>query len=258
LFQGEDDTLTSDPIIKSRSEVHGDEDFKQHTEYIPTESPEDNKSQNCPLFDPEDLVGRTFLLEEREYVQKFRARIVKLLEDHESDLQENPTRIKFLCLFNNDQAEEIISYNKMLEYITRDEENPVVWKFQRITSHQGPLKPDHPDYNGSTYNVMVEWENGEITSEPLNIIAADDPVTCAVYARENNLLDTPGWKLFKGIAKRQNKFTRMVNQAKLHSYRSAPRYKYGFEVPRDFKHAIRLDERNGNSRCQDAIKLERE
>ena len=40
-------------------------------------------------------------------------------------------------------------------------------------------------------NVMVKWETGEVTSQPLNAIAADDPVTCAIYARENNLLDTP-------------------------------------------------------------------
>ena len=52
---------------------------------------------------------------------------------------------------------------------------------------------------------MVEWETGEITTEPLQIIAADDPVT---YVRDNNLLELPGWKRFKSIAKRQKKFTR--------------------------------------------------
>jgi len=39
---------------------------------------------------------------------------------------------------------------------------------------------------------MIEWENGEITSEPLTIIAADDPVTCAIYAKENGLTLTDG------------------------------------------------------------------
>ena len=98
---------------------------------------------------------------------------------------------------------------------------------------------------------MMEWENGEITCEPLSIIGADDPVTCAICAKENNLLDLPGLKQFKSIAKRQKKFDRMVNQAKLCSYRTAPRYKYGFEVPRDYEHAKRLDERHGNTRCSD-------
>ena len=40
-----------------------------------------------------------------------------------------------------------------------------------------------PDWKGSKYNVQVEWETGEITFEPLSIIAADDPVTCAAYVR---------------------------------------------------------------------------
>jgi hypothetical protein len=64
---------------------------------------------------------------------------------------------------------------------------------------------------------MVEWENGETAMEPLQLVAKDNPVTCAVYAKDNGLLDTLGWKQFKSIAKRQKKFTRMVNQAILRS-----------------------------------------
>ena len=41
---------------------------------------------------------------------------------------------------------------------------------------------------------MIKLENGEVTSEPLAIIAADDPVTCTNYAKENGLLDLDGWK----------------------------------------------------------------
>ena len=62
----------------------------------------------------------------------------------------------------------------------------------------------------SKYNVIVEWENGEITPEPLSIIAANNPVTCAIYAKENVLLDTPGWKQFKRLAKRAKKTLRAV------------------------------------------------
>ena len=36
--------------------------------------------------------------------------------------------------------------------------------------------------------------NGEATSEPLQDIAKDDPMTCAIYSKENGLLDMPGWK----------------------------------------------------------------
>jgi hypothetical protein len=105
--------------------------------------------------------------------------------------------------------------------------------------------------------MIVEWENGEITSEPLAVIAADDPVTCALYAKENDLLELDAWKRFKPIAKQQQKLFRMVvNQAKLRSYRTAPKYQYGFEVPKDYQHAVRLDEKAGNTKWQDSTKLE--
>jgi hypothetical protein len=42
-----------------------------------------------------------------------------------------------------------------------------------------------------------EW--GDYTKEPLAIIAADDPVTCAIYAKEKGLLDKEGWKHFMKI-----------------------------------------------------------
>mmetsp|Transcript_13186 Transcript_13186/g.23919 ORF Transcript_13186/g.23919 Transcript_13186/m.23919 type:complete len:235 (-) Transcript_13186:1278-1982(-) len=103
---------------------------------------------------------------------------------------------------------------------------------------------------------MIEWENGEITLEPLAVIAADDPITCAVYGKENVLLELESWKRFKPIAKRQKKLFRMVNQAKLRSYRTAPKYQYGYEVPKDYVHAVRLDEKAGNTKWQDSTKLE--
>ena len=87
-----------------------------------------------------------------------------------------------------------------MEYLAKHQQSDIVWKFKQIVSHEGTLTHNHPDYKGSNFNVLIEWENGEITSEPLQVIAKDDPVTCAIYAKENGLLDTPGWKQFKSIA----------------------------------------------------------
>ena len=42
---------------------------------------------------------------------------------------------------------------------------------------------------------MVEWETGEITEEALSLIAADDPVTCAIYAKKH---DPSTWMAGKG------------------------------------------------------------
>ena len=39
----------------------------------------------------------------------------------------------------------------------------------------------------------------------------------------------------------------MVNQSKLHSFCTALKYKYGYKVPKDFKHAMELDIQNRNA-----------
>ena len=150
------ETDSREPIIKSAHDssqtpvtpdmlrtVYDDE--QPETDPTPGETkPEEPKNEqvprDTPVFKPEDLVGRTFLMDEQNDGQRFQARIVKLIEDHESDLDDNPTRIKFVCSINNDQAEEVFVYNELLDYISRDEESEIVWKFKRIVSHKGPLK----------------------------------------------------------------------------------------------------------------------
>ena len=48
----------------------------------------------------------------------------------------------------------------------------------------------------------------------------------------------------------------MVRQAKLRSYKTSPRYMFGFEVPKNYEEALRLDKKNGNTKWQDCTKLE--
>lgn len=181
--------------------------------------------------------------------------IVDAVENHEHSTTLESEHVKFKVSVG-DKYEEIMSYDQIISKLEQELDGDIIWKFKRITAHEGPLMPNHRNYKGSSYNVMVEWENGEITREPLSNIAADDPVTCAIYARDNDLLELDGWKRFKRIAKRQKKLFRMANQAKLRSYNSAPKFKYGFEVPRDYKHAMWLDKRNGNTKWSDATQLE--
>ena len=123
--------------------------------------------------------------------------VAPIIVESEEQLAKHPDRIKFVCSVNDDMYEEVLTYNEILEYIAKNEEQDddqaIVWKFKRITGHQGPLKKGDPGYNGSKFNVLVEWETGESTYEPLDVIAADDPVTCAIYAKEKGLLDEPGW-----------------------------------------------------------------
>ena len=105
---------------------------------------------------------------------------------------------------------------------------------------------------GSKYNVKMLWETGEITYEPLDFLSRDITVELAQFAMDNDLLDKPGWKRFKQYKRRKKLVERLIKQAKLRSFRLKPKYKYGFEVPRNYKHALELDKRNGNTKWFDA------
>ena len=55
--------------------------------------------------------------------QQHRARIVELITQHEDKVTSNPSLIKFKCSLNNDEYEEILSYNDIVDYINRKENN---------------------------------------------------------------------------------------------------------------------------------------
>ena len=216
----------------------------------------DPKKVRMHVFNPHNLVGKSSILDEIEDGQKHRARVIKLIDDHVERFESHPERAKFLCSVNNDLYEEVMSYNEILRLAEAENENETLWKYKSIKAHEGPLTKDDKSYNGSSYNVMIEWENGEVTSEPLSLIAADDPVTCAQYAIDKDLLHLDGWKRFRHIAKNHKKFTRMVKQAKLRSYKHSTKYMFGFEVPKDYKHALQLDRKNENNRWSEATTIE--
>ena len=129
------DPLNQNPpkIIKSKSDCSDSTSDRSHMDgEVPAdgESTDQGKGgSSMPVFDPSDLVGRTFLMNPQEDGQRFRARIVQALEDHEADLEKNPTRIKFVCSVNDDQFEEVLAYNEVLDHIQRDEDSDIVWKF---------------------------------------------------------------------------------------------------------------------------------
>jgi hypothetical protein len=81
-------------------------------------------------------------------------------------------------------------------------------------------------------------------------------VTCAVYARKHGLLEEEGWKRFKGIAKREKKMLRMVNQSRIKATRNASRYKFVYHIPRSYNEAMEFDLKNGNTLWRDATDLE--
>ena len=138
-------------------------------------------------IDIPNLLGRSFLLPPEDNGERHMARITDI-DDHGQTLED----IEFKLKINKDQAEEVMSYNQLMDYIqkgTDAEEDPdSLFKFRDIVAHQGPLESTDPNHKGSKYNIMVEWESGEVTYEPLTLISKDDPITCAVYAKKLTFL----------------------------------------------------------------------
>ena len=102
----------------------------------------------------------------------------------------------------------MITSNQLLDHFEQAEEqdslvDQELYKSTAIIGHESPLKVADPNWKGSKWNVLIEWETGEITFESLNVIATDDPITCAAYAKEKNLYNLDGWKKFRHLIKEE-------------------------------------------------------
>jgi hypothetical protein len=94
MFAGEPDTHNK--VVKSRNDFSQPHNMDDESKLAATTSP-------SPFFNPQDLIGHSFLMDKQSDGQKPRATITQLLEDHESSLEENPTKIKFKVSFDKDQ-----------------------------------------------------------------------------------------------------------------------------------------------------------
>jgi hypothetical protein len=101
------------PIIKSRHDSDPVDSLDHHGE-------EDDLAMPMPVVDSNDLVGCTFLMPPQEDGQHFCAHTVRAIEDHERNLANDKDCIHFLCSINDDQFEEIMSYNDLLSSLEKD------------------------------------------------------------------------------------------------------------------------------------------
>ena len=131
-----------------------------------------------------------------------------------------------------------------------------LYRFRGIIGHEGPLTATDPNWKGNKWNVQIEWETGEVTFEPLSVIAADDPITCAAYAKEKNLYNLDGWKRFRHLIKKEKQQTRAIKQSIIRQVRHSKKYMFGFLIPRNYTEALEFDKANNNSKWYDATKAE--
>lgn len=90
-----------------------------------------------------------------------RLKTVESIDECDGQLVRYSSQLKFMCSIKNDTIKEVFTYNETINYVsTSEEENLIEWKFKSITGHEGYIPKFHPSYNGSLYNLRIEWEMG--------------------------------------------------------------------------------------------------
>ena len=186
--------------------------------------------------------------------ERLRAKVTKkVVEEIEAADGKRIRNINFILDIGEGIVEELITYDKLLDHLEQAEEqdnfmDQELYRFRAIIGHEGPLKATDPNRKGSKWNVQIEWETGEITFEPLSVIAAYDSITCAAYAKEKNLYILDGWKRFRHLIKKEKQLTRAIKQSKIRQVRHAKKYMFGFLIPRNYSISLEFDEANNNSK----------
>ena len=174
------------------------------------------------------LIGRTLLLPMDENGERQRATITDHVNTISQDQVSREDQLRFKLKLDGDELDDLISYNQLMEYLEDNTDTGQVehgfYKFNCIKDHRGPHTSSDPESLGSSYNLLMEWETGEITWEPLSNIIASDPYTCAIYAKRYGSLNTPGWKLLKRHARTARSLIRTLKKSK---YRQAKASRMG-------------------------------
>ena len=136
--------------------------------------PNPDGSDNTPLMsiiNLDDLLGRTFLLPMDENGERKRATISEHVKD----------QLRLKLKIDGDQLDDLISYNQLMEYLQdKTDTGPLengFYKFKCIKDHKGLYTSSDPEYNGSSYNLLIEWEPGEhvleTSSAPTTLVERD-------------------------------------------------------------------------------------
>jgi hypothetical protein len=126
-----------------------------------------------------------------------------------------------------------------------------VWKPVAILDHS--LRTHNKD--DVHVKVKVLWSNGEETWVRVDALLVDEPIILTEYARKNRLQSQPHWKWTIDYANLEEEALAIAQVFKVSS-RMDKQYKFGIEVPRSVKDAVRLDKINNNKLWQEAIEKE--
>ena len=85
-------------------------------------------SKSMPTFDPEDLIGRIFLLLPEENGERCRAKVTrKVVEITDQDDGHRLVNINFILETGNGKVEELISYSQLVDHMETAHANDAGW-----------------------------------------------------------------------------------------------------------------------------------
>ena len=70
-----------------------------------------NVARSMAVIDPDDLIGRTYLTPPDTTGDRERVRIVKSIRDHDNQIINDPSMIKFRCVTDDGKVDELKTYN---------------------------------------------------------------------------------------------------------------------------------------------------
>ena len=227
----------------------------------------DPSIRRTAMFEPEELVGRSFLLKHNEDGTRDRATVldyeyvdgatgeVDPLDKYYDGLEKESRRINFKVKVGGTGLEKFIEWSDMCEFVEEQIQNEdTTWNFRKIVGHKRNLQSREKP------QILVLWESGEITYEPIDEFYKDEPHLLAEYALKKGVLKEwekkcPKLKLTQ-MAKNTKTMLRRINQAKRRSFKNTPIYMFGVKVPRNHEQAVQFDKENGNTLWQDSERTE--
>ena len=103
-----------------------------------------------PEYDPDDLIGRTFLLIPQQNGERLRTKVTKkVVKEIEATDGNRIPNITFINDIGEGKVEELIIYNQQLDHLEQAEEqdnsmDQELYKFRAIIGHEGQLKATDP------------------------------------------------------------------------------------------------------------------
>ena len=163
----------------------------------------------------------------------------------------------FLVSLGERQDTDIVTYDTIIKGIDTQlqheyelEDKGKLFSFRDIT--------DNRIIKGTSYSyeVLVYWEDGNSTCEPVSVMRRDDPISLARYTRDNDLMDNTGWNQLHRYVMNTNTTNHLFKATNDKYHRKTVNIKFGINIPRYHKEAMMFDAENGKTNWKDADILE--